>query len=186
MNFDSEGFEVNPATGKRFKYGDADPRPESNRKFHAYVRRKSGLRKARFVTRLAFETNQANTRRRFAGPTRALSAVKNGMLRDARDRAAKKNVPFAITAAWLEGELRRALDSGEVVLNQTETSKNARSPSLDRLVPKLGYVPSNCRVVPLQLNVARGPWDDESFLDVLGPEVDRLRAAKRARVEFNS
>lgn len=43
---------------------------------------------------------------------------------------------------------------------------NFDAPSLDRIVPELGYIKGNVRLVAYQVNMAIGPYGLEHFLDL--------------------
>jgi hypothetical protein len=179
MDFDEEGFQLNPHTGQRFKFRE---RIDGERVFWAYRMRKDGARIAQFRSDASNKQQTERVRRDKVGPLRTFPNVRTQLLCDARHRARTKQLPFDLTSEWVTTELQKAIDSGDVVLGSNGNgSASARAPSIDRILPRLGYTQANCRIVPLQLNVAKGPWDDESFLEVLGPEIDRLREAKRQK-----
>ena len=143
-----------------------------------------GSRTAQFRSDVSDKQQATRVRRDKVGPLRTFLNVKTQLLCDARHRARTKQLPFDLTSEWVAEELQKAINSGDVVLGSNgDGSASARAPSIDRVTPRLGYTQANCRIVPLQLNVAKGPWDDDSFLEVLGPEIDRLREAKRRKVE---
>ena len=170
---DEGGFPVNPQTLNRFKYGDLR---EDGAKFNAY-RVVKGKLYPHFI--FAVPTHQS-------GPKRTIGTVVHALFKNAKQRAIVKGVRFDLTLEWVREQVQKEFLRGEVILASQGTGKrNPRAPSIDRIVPSLGYVKSNCRILPLQLNCARGDWDDDSFLDILGPEVDRLRA-KRQRSDMSN
>ena len=136
-----------------------------------------------FRSEVGFLSNNTRDRPTHKGPLRSQATVSSNLFKKAKHRAFEKKLPFSLTLAWVKAQLRTAVEKKEVVLaTQGNGSKHPRSASVDRIVPSLGYTESNCRVIPIQLNMAKGEWDDESFLDVVGPEVDRLRAQKRMKL----
>lgn len=44
------------------------------------------------------------------------------------------------------------------------TQRNPTTPSIDRIVPSLGYVKSNCRVVTIAINTMLLDWGEDLFL----------------------
>lgn len=77
----------------------------------------------------------------------------------ARDRAKKSGIPFTITMDDLY------CPPACPVLYRPWGRGDAR-PSLDRLVPRLGYVPGNVRVISLRANVLKsdGTWLEHAMV----------------------
>lgn len=90
---------------------------------------------------------------------RALEAThpERNMLRSARFRAKRASVPCALTIADVRELLRpmRCSATG-LPLAHNKGEPSALSPSLDRIVPALGYVPGNVRLVCHRFNALRG------------------------------
>lgn len=170
---DEEGYALNPSTGKRFAYGDF----WQGRFFRGWKR--VGGCTPLFLSKEAFEKGDFRKCLYRKGSTRALSFVANQLFRSANKRAKKRKLPFSLTTEWVHRNLQDALIRREVVIASKGTGeRSARAASIDRIVPHLGYEESNCRIVPIQLNCAKGEWDEDSFLEVVGAEVDRLRAQR--------
>lgn len=96
------------------------------------------------------------------------------LLAGAKNRAKDKSVPFNIDCDYLEGlwelqESRCAVTSIPFNLTYSEKLREPRfdSPSLDRIVPELGYVRGNVRLVIYQVNVAIGPYGLEGLLETI-------------------
>jgi len=171
---DDEGYAMNPHTGKRFAYGDVWER----RLFFKWNR--FGTFVPMFLSAEAFEHRNSSKKMYRTGSTRTLAFVTNNLYQGARARARKRGVPFQLTKEWIRHHLETAWNRGEVVLATKGTGERSpRAASIDRIVPHVGYVEENCRIVPVQINCAKGEWDEESFLAVVGAEVDRLRAARQ-------
>jgi hypothetical protein len=80
--------------------------------------------------------------------------MKKNMWKHAKVRATKKNIPFTITFEDIH------IPEKCPVFNRpfTKVGENwSTSPSLDRIVPELGYVPGNIQVISRQANVMK--WD---------------------------
>jgi len=65
-----------------------------------------------------------------------------GLLYAARKRAGRKGVPFVLTEQTIP-LIPDACPACGVALERSEGKVSATSPSLDRIVPELGYVPEN-------------------------------------------
>ena len=53
---------------------------------------------------------------------------------------------------------------------------NPFTPSLDRIIPSLGYIPSNVRLVCFAFNRAKSDWGDEVLLQIATALVHRNRS----------
>lgn len=182
MEFDAEGFQLNPLTGKRYAFKEFAYKDSLDHThfFETYRKRTDGCRVGVFRTM----AHLLRKRKDKAGPDRSFSSVRSQLFRDAKKRAETKGLAFDLTTDWVSGALQQAIESQQVVLGtQGNRQSHPRAPSIDRIIPRLGYTQSNCRIIPVQLNMAKGVWDDDSFLEVIGPEVDRLRELKRKRIE---
>lgn len=72
------------------------------------------------------------------------------MVRAAKARATKAGVPFAITAADITIPHLCPVLGIPLFVGQTQASDN--SPSLDRVMPLMGYVPGNIIVISNRAN----------------------------------
>ena len=94
----------------------------------------------------------------------------------AQERAKKKGVPFSIDAYYLE---QLMVDQGwRCALSDIPFSVKRRDPfgpSLDRIVPSLGYVAGNLRFVNHILNTAMSNWGIEIVLQVAKAVADKNR-----------
>jgi len=81
------------------------------------------------------------------------------LLNNARNRAKRLRVPCTLTVADVRGLLApmRCTATGLPLTRNTGGGhSDALSPSLDRIVPALGYVPGNVRLVCHRFNALRG------------------------------
>lgn len=80
----------------------------------------------------------------------------------ARDRAKRKNVPFNIDDQIIEQTIRqqdwRCAVSGIKLTPHDAAVEEAFRPSIDRIEPRLGYVPGNIRIVCQIVNLAMHDW----------------------------
>ena|SRR5882672_5124495 len=85
----------------------------------------------------------------------------------ARHRAKQKKIPFSIDAYFIDQLL---IDQdyccaiSSLPLKPPVGGLSAFGPSLDRIVPSLGYVPGNVRIVNYLINSAMADWGEENFL----------------------
>lgn len=88
----------------------------------------------------------------------------------ARIRARKKCIPFSLVETDIQ-KLQSAIDSGFCELSgiafTLAGARSASSPSLDRIIPALGYVAGNVRVICHAMNAALGDWGEEQAFLVM-------------------
>lgn len=77
------------------------------------------------------------------------------MLNNARIRAVKHGVPFALTKEDIVIPELCPVFGVPLVLPNGSGRPGDYSPSLDRIVPELGYIPSNIRVISYRANRIR-------------------------------
>lgn len=92
------------------------------------------------------------------------------LAREARRRSAKGGLPYDLDEHLAELEAR--MQAGVCEMTGTPFSfdlmkPNWNSPSLDRIVPSLGYVYSNIRVVCFAMNAALGSWGEGPLAEVM-------------------
>ena len=88
------------------------------------------------------------------------------LTRDARYRARRRGLPFDLDKDWIAERLQSnscAL-SGLPFDLRLDAASRIYSPSVDRVVPELGYVKSNCRLVLNALNSLRGLMTDAALV----------------------
>lgn len=86
----------------------------------------------------------------------------------AKARAKQKNLPFDLTIEYVEDLFRERTCSltGLSFTYPVNGARVPRSPSLDRIVPRLGYVQGNVRPVLLALNCGMNSWGFEPLLEI--------------------
>lgn len=92
------------------------------------------------------------------------------LMHAARNRAKAKNLPYNITVEyliklWNENDGCCSLTGIPFKLDHSGTAGQVHpdAPSVDRIVPKLGYVEGNIRLVTYHMNVALAEWGIEGF-----------------------
>lgn len=72
------------------------------------------------------------------------------MLRSAKGRATKSGVPFSISEQDISIPHSCPVLDIPILVGQSKASDN--SPSLDRIMPAMGYVPGNVEVISMRAN----------------------------------
>lgn len=84
----------------------------------------------------------------------------------ARIRARKKGIAFSLSSEETD-RLQAVIDRGVCELSGVpftlEGSRSATSPSLDRIIPYLGYIDGNVRVICHALNAGMGDWGEQEL-----------------------
>lgn len=88
-------------------------------------------------------------------------------LRGAKTRAKRDKLPFLLTAEWAEAKWTgRCEITGLAFSMNIRRSPHVYSPSLDKIVPALGYTPENCRFILHGVNAMKATGTDEQMLEV--------------------
>lgn len=109
---------------------------------------------------------------RAAAPRRTLASSMREQRSKGRSRRSAR-LPFTITTAWVESELRRGTcaATGLPLVHRHPMLR----PSIDRVDSSLGYVEENCRVVCHLANLGKAEWDDGVLWRVLDGMVSERR-----------
>lgn len=128
--------------------------------------------------------SHVQTHQRWVTDIRRLAAVENFFehsIARAKNRATAQNVAFALEPS----HIKDALDAQEwrcaisgmpfepTILDRVELERPFR-PSIDRIIPANGYVPSNIRIVCMIANFAMSNWGARPLLAML-VQIDQQR-----------
>lgn len=94
----------------------------------------------------------------------------------ARRRAKRLEVPFDLDryVEELTDRIARGCELTGVAFDMTAKPGRAwNAPSLDRIIPEKGYIPSNIRVVCFAINVAMGNWGIDHLYDMVQKWAER-------------
>ena len=104
-----------------------------------------------------------------------LEAKVKQMWNAARTRARNADLPFDLTCEWVEERLLRGYcEMTEIEFVHTGRPAGPKAPSIDRVVPVVGYVMSNCRMICMAVNAARGSWGDAAVREILAAYLNSL------------
>lgn len=101
------------------------------------------------------------------------------LLNYARDRSKKESLPFEIDRDFVAAKLAVGLCEVSGLPVQRISPGGHRThpfaPSLDRIIPKLGYTKSNTRLVLFAVNRAMSDWGDAVLLEIAKAMVLKAR-----------
>lgn len=90
---------------------------------------------------------------------------KNILLKAAKRRAERKNLPFDLTAEWYDIAFGEGVCPILGLTYEEGVSSGWNStplaPSIDRIDPKKGYTVENCRIISYWANVSRSDWPED-------------------------
>lgn len=101
------------------------------------------------------------------------------LVRAIQKRCRRERIPFALTPEWLTAKL----EAGHCELTgipfvfpvKNSLRADPYAPSVDRINPKNGYVPDNCRVVLFSVNLAISDWGLDVTLHICEALLSRHR-----------
>lgn len=89
------------------------------------------------------------------------------MVKTARKHAKKKNLPFNIDPEYVFKKLKDGYcEKTGIRFNFTSGTKNPCSPSIDKIVPAIGYVKGNVRCIVWALNLFKGEYSDNEIYPI--------------------
>ena len=109
-----------------------------------------------------------------SGTPKGILAHKRKMLNSAKTRAAKKNLPFNLTLDDFELPATCPVLGTEIFLG-TDYASRDQAPSLDRVIPALGYVKGNVIVTSFRANRIKN--------DATVPELEAVAAFYRNHLQ---
>lgn len=89
------------------------------------------------------------------------------LLESRRWHARQKNIPFGLTESWAAARWTGRCELTDLPFDLSRSQKGGPkmfSPSLDKIAPELGYIPSNCRFILLAINVMKQKGTDAEVL----------------------
>lgn len=118
------------------------------------------------------ERNPAKVRQRWRDYFFSDKGTVTALLNNAQDRARKQQVPCTITREFVEAKY--ALGACELTGIRFQRAQrpdcayraHPYAPSLDKIVPALGYVPDNVRIVVFAINRAKSEYTDELLYEL--------------------
>ena len=97
-------------------------------------------------------------------PKKAWAAYAN---RDAKKRAAKKGVPYSITSAYIISILTDKCPIFGTAFNYGQNRGiKPESPSLDRIIPSLGYIEGNVVIISSKANSIKSAYGSKELYKV--------------------
>lgn len=81
------------------------------------------------------------------------------LLDGAKQRAKKSRIEFTLSPDWASRNWTGRCSLTGLTLS-VGPHRHALSPSIDRIDPKIGYIPSNCRFVAWAVNAFKQDWSD--------------------------
>ena len=157
---------LNPSTGKKYVLGD--PNEDQSRYFQAYDNwyvEADGYSRIIWMTKAAMEKFRVNAKR---SQLKSRESNRIGYaLYKAKRRAKEKKVPFDLSAEYLEeifpkDNLCPVFGLSFEWGGGSDEASRDNSPSLDRIVPELGYVEGNVVWISNRANILKrdATWEE--------------------------
>lgn len=98
------------------------------------------------------------------------------LIKGARQRAKEKGLPFSLRVRAIQAKIDRGICEVSGLPLNLEGGRTWDSPSIDRIVPELGYTPDNTRVVCFAVNSAMGDWGLDKLLEITDAIKEKQRS----------
>lgn len=96
-------------------------------------------------------------------------------IKSARKRAEEKGLPFDLTPEWYDEQFEKGCAVTGLKLDPNG-SKTPWTAHVDKIVPSLGYIRSNCRLVCACYNLAKKHWSDADVERMARALIEKLDA----------
>ena len=96
----------------------------------------------------------------------------------ARARAKAKGLPFTLTKEWVAERIERGICELSGVPFNIEAKRGVQgpySPSIDKIVPELGYTPENSRMVLYGINALKSNGTNEDMINIMETTIKYIR-----------
>ncbi len=77
------------------------------------------------------------------------------LLKDARKRATASSLDYDLTSDWAASTWTGKCQLSGIEFRRNKDIRGSFSPSIDRIIPELGYIQSNCRFILWGLNALK-------------------------------
>jgi len=118
-------------------------------------------------------SKECSSKARWIRESSSYEHVLSKILKGAKYRAVSKNLPFDldynfVVSLWVEQDGKCALTGFKFDLGPSTVKNTAKrnAPSLDRIVPDLGYVRGNVRIITYQANCAKSGYTDQDLIEM--------------------
>jgi len=85
------------------------------------------------------------------------------ILSNIKTRAEKKGLPFDLTEEWYNEEFKKGCAMTDIPFSPPRI-RSPFSANVDKIIPSMGYVMSNCRLTCMSFNLAKAEWTDDDII----------------------
>lgn len=142
-------------------------KPRSDKKYFTDEERKAANREK---AKRHYDKNPKRSNALWLKYSRSIKGRAQALRSGAQQRAKKKNQPMELDNEWLITRLEHGhcevTGIGFVLDSPQDCAIHPFTPSIDKIVPALGYTKENCRMVVFAVNAAKQDWTDDTLLAV--------------------
>lgn len=98
------------------------------------------------------------------------------LLSNVQERAKKKGIVFSLTSEWAEARWTGRCEVTDIPfwIGRRGNGPSRLGPSVDRIDPRVGYIPDNCRFILMAVNAMKQNGSDEEMLEIAKAIVLRM------------
>jgi hypothetical protein len=155
-------------TNKKWKKANSQQSKELSKKYYNKNRQSIRERARGSYANGAGQQWYQNNKERILSARKGLDGTILSMFRSARSRAKKENIPFDLTVEYLH---KIATENCPVTNKPMdwngEENNSLNRPSLDKIIPELGYVQGNVAIISYRMNTKKNNLLETELVQLL-------------------
>jgi bacterioferritin-associated ferredoxin len=154
--------------GKKWKEENSEKNKEMHRKYYRKNREKIRQKAKESYANGVGQQWYQNNKERILSARKGLEGTILGMFRAARSRAKKDNIPFDLTIEYLHAIATENCPVTNKPMDwDKEESSSLNRPSLDKIIPELGYVQGNVAIISYRMNTKKNNLLEAELIQLL-------------------
>lgn len=97
------------------------------------------------------------------------------IVRHAKTKSRAKNIPCDLTYEWAKKRWTGFCEISGLKFEIGRSDAGCFSPSIDKIIPSLGYIQENCRFILFGINSLKGKENDDTVFKVCQAILDKTK-----------